>query len=281
MSITDIPPFKHLSKNWTIEQVVTLAKSSVSNLEMEIYPLPWHTVRMLYNQALGDIEDIIFTAENKLYEIVYPVLPEENEYNIYAVNLGIAVFDGYKAHGEVFYTQDDYFPVQHIKSILGAFCSQKGSFIEKSFEELLAVASEENNLYRHSMFYARNGDIVYFYGGERIDFATDKIYIRALRRIVLDDLKHPKTSDVANMTIDEIILEPNGDRYSWTYDKNIDIPDRYVRLLNLQMKKECFEYLSQPIPEELESKIASIIRTLTTGVELKQVENQQLQNKVM
>jgi len=281
MSIIDIPTFKHLSKNWTVEQVVSLAKSSVSNLEMEIFPLPWHTVRMLYNQAVGDIEDIVFTAESKLYEIIYPVETEATEFGVRAVNLGNAVFDGYKAHGEVFYTQDDYYPVQHIKSILGAFCANKGSFIEKSFEDLISIATTENNLYRQSMFYARNGDIVYFWGGEYIDFEEDKIYIRVLRRIVLDDGKHPKSSSVVAMTIDEIALEQDGLKYSWTYNKPIDIPDRYVRLLNLQLKKECLEYLSQPIPEELEGKIASIIRTLTTDVEMKQYEQAKMQQKVM
>lgn len=272
MSITAIPKFKHLSKTWKVEDIVSLAKSSVSNLEMETYPLSWHAIRMLYNQAIADLEDIIFTTDIKFYEIIYPVSIDGTNHNLQVVDLGDAIFSGFQPHGEVFYTQDDYFPIQHIKSLTGVFCANKGIFVEKTFDELVSISTNENLLYRHSMFYARNGDLLYLYGGEVIDFDIDEIFITCVRRIVLDDLKHPKSSDVVDMTIDEIVLEPNGRQYSWTYNKHIDIPDRFVKLLNLQMKKECLEYLSQPIPEELEGKIASIIRTLTTNIELEQVE---------
>lgn len=279
--IIDIPKFTHLHKNFTVQDIASLAKQAISNIEMESYPLQWHTIRMLYNTAIGELQDTIYLTNKSDYEIIYPVVSEETEYkNLRRIDLGKADFTDFKAYGEVFYTSDNFIPINHIKSIVGLFCASKGSFVERAMEDLISIGASENSLYSQSLLYAKHGDYVYYFTGD-IELPDDeKYFLRVIRKVILDDLKHPMPDHVLLLSLPNLVATREWEKYSMTYHSHIDIPEKFVRLLTLQLKKECLEYLLQPIPEELESKIASIIQTLSAGKQLDAVGKQEMKDKI-
>jgi len=261
MAVIDFTVFKHVNSTFKVEDIVSLAKSSIFELEANSYPLSNHLLRMIYNENVSSLEDMILKLDGRLYEMEYEVSIDGKDNNLYYSDLSICNFTNFKPYGELFYEMNSFIPFNHIKSIISVYNTKYGVFIKYDFDDLVTIATKENILYKQSYLWGLSGSRIYIYDNNVIK-PDDTLKVRVVRRIILDDLKHPKTEDVKDLPINLLLNLYNGDKYSLTYDKYIDVPDRYVNLLNLQMRKSCIEYLGQPIPSDLEERISHIIKNI-------------------
>lgn len=281
--ITEISLFKHLSSMFTVQDVVGLTKQAVRQLEVQTeYPVPLNLIRKLYNLSVSNVQELLVGANLEAYSVTVKATIDASDGNIFIVDLDtMDITGGDFKWGSRTYTNSEFNLTASILRIETLYNELLGTFQYKTMEELISCSTGENKLFDKSFLWSQSGNKILIYMGvdaraEYDDLRDPYIKIKLIRTPVLDDLKHPYEYP---MQISQIaLLDPNR-IYSETYFSPLDIPDKYVNLVLLEMKKNTFEALSQPIPEALENKIQGILQSLQSGVQTKVTEEQIKDNK--
>jgi len=292
-----IPEFRHVNSQWTVDDIVAVAKYSMRVLEMNTYPIPYYLCRALYNNVVYNIQDLILASDAWRYRLEYQVEPQQNALfpDLFEIDLtknekivekytdenpsnkktenGII----YAVYGYRYIEPKDFYPYDHIYEVIGLYSKLLGWFIKKDYNELIEICRGENEMYRHSNIFAVNNDKVYIYKAQKNDTSIEQDEYRLLvtRKIVIDDLKMEDTEDLMTYSSgdgqSQQILKIKA-KITDTYHNYIDVPEKYVKLLTLQLKREILEYISQPIPEELNNSIEKIMASFKMELEKNELE---------
>ena len=128
------------------------------------------------------------------------------------------------------------------------------------FEQII---NNFNATYKQSCVYAFYQDYIELYIGEKlwqeyVDKLQPSIRMSYVRKPILDDLKkvhmNPKYE-----------FEISGDQLSYfseNYNQPMDIPSEYNRLIEVLVMKDVYNGLGQPIPDNYDNVITSIIQQM-------------------
>lgn len=289
-----VPEFRHVNSVWKVDDVVSVAKYSMRLIEMNSYPIPNYLCRALYNNVVYHIQDIILVNDAWRYRLEYQVKPKQNALfpDLFEIDLRnnedlVKKYDEtepsnkrtengivYAVYGYRYIEPKDFYPYDHIYEVVGLYSQLLGWFIQKDYNEIIEICRGENEMYRHSNIFAVNNDKVYIYKAQKNDTSIEQDEYRLVvtRKIVVDDLKMEDTEDLITNNNTQVLKIKS--KITDTYHNYIDIPERYVKLVTLQLKKEILEYISQPIPEELNGSIEKILAMFRAEVEKKEYEKQ-------
>jgi len=179
-----------------------------------------------------------------------------------------------------------------IHSVSTLFHASSGPCIKRSTNEVNSLSYGANMLYdREVVWDYTDGKITTYVGPEMFEkvnirqvfpdpiptdfypFNLNMFAISAKRKPLLDDLKPSINADLGTLE--------NPHLYSQTYRGAIDLPDEYLNILLLDVKKKLFEYYGQPFPQDMEQKLQLAIKNILEGneTELKEeVEEKAIRN---
>jgi len=245
-----IDPIRPLSSVWTVESFLTLVRSMLG--ELDSAKVTNYELRLYTNMALSRLALLIRAKDPDCYGVKWLFEPDAVPYANYLehdlsapymqalpdVGTKEAVFP--KPQGMVL--PDSIIPNNVIAEIKGISFRNRNSndadlWTGKAMQvsdpsALVSIASQENGIYRQSIIWARQGHRLLFFFGTEIQTAPTTLvdgyaYTRpytgelfATRKPLLDDLK-PELAD-ENLT---------------DFRNLLDIPDEYVNLLALHVKK--------------------------------------------
>lgn len=124
------------------------------------------------------------------------------------------------------------------------------------------IANTFNTTYLQSSAYVSYPSYFELFVGEKLwdKFISDVPQIRMsyIRHPVLDDLKkvHPDIKYKYTIANDELSY------FSETYHQSMDIPSEYNRLIEVMVMKDVYNGLGQPMPENYDNILVSIIQQM-------------------
>lgn len=124
------------------------------------------------------------------------------------------------------------------------------------------IANTFNTTYLQSCGYISYPNYFELFVGEKLwdKFISDAPQIRMsyIRRPVLDDLKkvHPDIKYTYTIVGNELSY------FSETYHQSMDIPSEYNRLIEVMVMKDIYNGLGQPMPENYDNILVSIIQQM-------------------
>ena len=124
------------------------------------------------------------------------------------------------------------------------------------------VINNFNAIYKQSCVYAFYQDYIELYIGEKLwdEYLVKepKVRMSYIRRPILDDLKKVHMNPAYQFAI-------SGDELSYfseNYNQSMDIPTEYNRLVEILVMKDVYNGLGQPIPDNYDNVITSIIQQM-------------------
>lgn len=288
--ISNIRKFEHAGNGWSVQDLIGMTKQVVRSYELQSeYVVPLDLVRKLYNMSVSNIQELLLANNKDYYNVIFTIqynLTTDIKNRLLYLDMNDIGITPNFLWGKRTHTKDTLNLTGAINRIETVYNETLGSFLYKTPDEIISLNTDENRLYSQSCIWSRSGNYLLLYFGDTIyneimASSPEELYVnvKAIRNPVLDDLKMPYEKPFTwKELVDNHGYSGDISLYSETYYADVDLPNQYISLVLLEMKKNTFETLSQPIPEALENKIQALIQSLQTNMQ-KEVTDEQIKSE--